>query len=130
MIVFLFWFFLGHMIFALFLGLSPMANVSSSLDVFLTPDGLTMLGFGTLVGAAFTTLVFSMSVLGIPMLMDQDVNFMTAMLQSIISLRDSLPLYLLWGGFIAVVALASTLPLILGHATWHLYQRLPTPDTA
>jgi uncharacterized membrane protein len=114
MIIFLFWFFLGHMIFALFLGLSPMTNISSSLEVFLTTDGLTMLGFGTLIGAAFTTLVFAMSVLGIPMLMDRDVDFMTATLHSIVSVRDSLPLYLLWGAFIAVVALASTVPLFLG----------------
>ena len=32
-ILFLFWFFLGHMIFALFLGLSPMTNVHSSTEV-------------------------------------------------------------------------------------------------
>ncbi|MEL6243092.1 MAG: DUF2189 domain-containing protein, partial [Pseudomonadota bacterium] len=35
----LFWFFLGHMIFALFLGLKPMTNVTSSLEVFLSSDG-------------------------------------------------------------------------------------------
>ncbi|MEY8842773.1 DUF2189 domain-containing protein, partial [Cribrihabitans sp. XS_ASV171] len=34
-VVFLFWFFLGHMIFALFLGLSTMTNISSSYEVFL-----------------------------------------------------------------------------------------------
>ncbi len=68
-VLFLFWFFLGHMIFALFLGLSPMTNVSTSFDVFLSADGLTMLAFGSVVGAIFASLTFAMSVLGMPMLL-------------------------------------------------------------
>ena len=132
-VIFLFWFFLGHMIFALFLGLSPMTNVSSSLEVFLTSQGLTMLGFGTIVGALFALLVFAISVLGMPMLIDRDVDFVTAMLRSAAAVRDNVGFYLLWGGFIALVTLASMVPLflglfvsmpILGHATWHLYKRL------
>lgn len=83
-VVFLFWFFLGHMIFALFLGLSPMTNVSTSLDVFLSTDGLTMIGFGSIVGAVFAVLVFAISVQGMPMLFDRDVDFMTALLLSLI----------------------------------------------
>ena len=39
-IYFLFWTFLAHMIFALFMGLSTMINVTQSLDAFLTPNGL------------------------------------------------------------------------------------------
>jgi uncharacterized membrane protein len=46
-VFFLFWNFLSHMIFALFLGNATMTNVSSSLQVFLTPEGLAMLAFGT-----------------------------------------------------------------------------------
>ena len=42
-VVFLFWFFLGHLTFALFMGLSPMTNVSSSMEVFLSANGLMML---------------------------------------------------------------------------------------
>ena len=51
--MFLFWFFLAHMIFALFLGLSTMTNITSSVAVFLTPNGLLMLSVGTLVGGVF-----------------------------------------------------------------------------
>ena len=132
-VIFLFWFFLGHMIFALFLGLSPMTNVSTSLEVFLRPDGLMMLGFGTVIGAIFATVVFSLSVLGMPMLLDRDVDFMTAMLRSMSAVRDSFALYILWGIFIGVVTLAAMIPLflglfiampVLGHATWHLYRRV------
>lgn len=135
-VIFLFWFFLGHMIFALFLGLSPMTNVSTSLDVFLTIDGLVMLGVGTAVGAVFAVVIFSLSVLGIPMLLDHDIDFMTAMLRSMGAVREAPLIYLCWGLFIAAVTLGAMIPFflglfvampVLGHATWHLYKRV-TPD--
>ena len=132
-VLFLFWFFLGHMIFALFLGLSPMTNVSTSLDVFLTTDGLTMLVFGSAVGAVFAALTFAMSVLGMPMLLDRDVDFMTALTRSISAVADAPVIYLGWGAFIAAITLAAMLPgflglflvlPVLGHATWDLYFRV------
>lgn len=132
-VLFLFWFFLGHMIFALFLGLSPMTNVSTSLDVFLTTDGLTMLAFGTAVGGVFAILIFSASVLGIPMLLDRDVDFITAMLRSMAAVRDNPVIYLVWGAIIAAITLGAMIPFflglfiampVLGHATWHLYKRV------
>lgn len=135
-VLFLFWFFLGHMIFALFLGLSPMTNVSTSVDVYLTPDGLTMLLFGSAVGAAFASLTFAMSVLGMPMLLDRDVDFITALTRSIGAVAQAPVIYLGWGAFIAAVTLAAMLPAflglflampILGHATWHLYKRVSSP---
>lgn len=132
-VAFLFWFFLGHMIFALFLGLSPMTNVSSSLDVFLTSQGLMMLGFGTVVGAAFALFVFSISVMGMPMLLDRDVDFISALLRSISAVRAAPLIYLCWGAVIAVLTLVAMVPMflglfvvmpVLGHATWHLYRNL------
>lgn len=132
-VIFLFWFFLGHMIFALFLGLSPMMNVLSSADVYLTSEGLLMIAFGSLVGAGFALLVFSISVLGMPMLIDREVDFVTAMLQSIQAVAGSLPHYLLWGALIAGITLVSMIPFflglfiampVLGHATWHFYRRV------
>ena len=132
-VVFLFWFFLGHMIFALFLGLSPMTNVSSSFEVFLTPQGLQMLGFGTLVGAGFAVLLFAMSVLSLPMMLDREVDFITAMLASI-GYVAAYPLVTLgWGGVIAGLTFLALLPWflgllvvlpLLGHASWHLYDLL------
>ncbi|MDG1168144.1 MAG: DUF2189 domain-containing protein [Sulfitobacter sp.] len=137
-VTFLFWFFLGHIIFALFLGLSPMTNVSSSLEVFLTVQGLSMLGFGTLIGSAFALFVFSISVLGMPMIIDRDVDFISAMLGSIAAVRASPLLYIVWGAFLAVATLVAIAPFflglfiampILGHATWHLYKRVSAPAT-
>ncbi|MBW4708699.1 DUF2189 domain-containing protein [Roseobacter sp. YSTF-M11] len=132
-VIFMFWFFLGHMIFALFLGLSTMTNISSSYEVFLTFNGLSMLGFGALVGGAFALLIYGISVIGLPMLLDREVDFVTAMITSIGAVRSSPAVMLGWALVIAVLSFVALLPVFLGlliilpwlgHASWHLYRLL------
>ena len=132
-VIFLFWFFLGHMIFALFLGLSPMTNVTTSFAVFVSSEGIMMVTLGSIIGAVFASLVFAMSIHGIPMLVDRDIDFVTAILTSIAAVADSFLSYVLWGLFVAFMTFIAMLPLFLGlfiampifgHATWHLYERL------
>ena len=132
-VFFLFWNFLAHTIFALFLGKSTMTNVSSSLGVFLTPEGMMMLAFGTAVGAVFATLLYALTVVSLPMLLDdREVDFVTAMLTSLALVRENPVVMLGWGGFIAVLLFVGMLPgflglfvvlPVLGHASWHLYRR-------
>ncbi|MFW2541862.1 DUF2189 domain-containing protein [Primorskyibacter sp. 2E107] len=132
-VMFLFWFFLAHMIFALFLGLSTMTNVSSSLDVYLSANGLAMLAVGTLVGAGFSTLLYMITVLSLPMLLDREIDFVTAMITSFQYVARHPVTMLAWAIFIAALTLVSMLPgflglfislPLLGHATWHLYDML------
>ena len=66
-VFFLFWNFLAHMIFALFMGLSTMTNISSSYGVFLTPNGLAMLAVGTVVGGIFALLLYMITVIALPL---------------------------------------------------------------
>lgn len=130
-IVFLFWFFIGHMIFALFLGLSTMTNISSSFEVYLTMNGLQMLAAGTLVGAAFALLLFMITVYALPMLLDREVDFVTAMITSFGAVQENLGMMLVWGGLIAVMTFVAMMPgfvglfivlPLVGHASWHLYR--------
>ena len=132
-IVFLFWFFLAHMIFALFMGLSTMTNVSTSFEIYLTPNGLMMLGFGTAVGGAIAFLLYAITVVSLPLLLDREVDFVTAMITSFQIVTGNLIPMLAWAAFIAVVTLVSLVPAflgllitlpLLGHATWHLYRLL------
>lgn len=134
-VFFLFWNFLAHMIFALFLGNATMTNVSSSLAVFATTPGLTMLAIGTVVGAVFATLLFSLTVVSLPMLLEREVDFVTAMLTSVAVVQTSPVVMLGWGGFIGLVLFVAMLPgfvgllvalPLLGHASWHLYRRAIT----
>lgn len=132
-VVFLFWFFLGHMIFALFLGLATMTNVSSSLEVFLTANGLTMLAVGTVVGAVFATVLYMITVLSIPLLLDRELDFVTAMIASFTYVSGNFPVMLAWGVIIAVLTFLAMVPWflgllvvlpLLGHASWHLYRQI------
>lgn len=134
-VFFLFWNFLAHMIFALFLGTATMTNVSSSLGIYATPNGLAMLATGTAVGAVFATLLYSLMVVSLPMLMDREVDFVTAMLTSLALVRESPAVMLGWGAFIALALFVGMLPgflglfvalPVLGHASWHLYRRCIT----
>ena len=131
-VFFLFWNFLSHMIFALFLGKATLTNVSSSLEVFLTPEGLMMLAVGTVVGAVFSTLLFSLTVVSLPMLLDREVDFVTAMLTSLGVVTESPVVMLAWGALIGASLFLAMLPgffglfvvlPVFGHATWHLYRR-------
>ena len=129
--MFLFWFFVAHMIFALFMGLSVMTNVSSSLEIYFTPEGIRMLAVGTLVGAAFALLLYSITVIALPLLLDREVDFVTAMVTSLQVVTENPVPMLIWAALIAGLTFLAMLPgflglfivlPLLGHATWHLYQ--------
>ncbi|GGG74924.1 membrane protein [Salipiger pallidus] len=138
-IVFLFWFFLGHMIFALFLGLSVMTNVSSSLAVFMTPNGLMMVAVGSMVGAGFAALLYMISVLALPMLLDREIDFVTAMITSFGYVAAHPVVMFTWAAVLALASFLAMLPgfvglfivlPLLGHATWHLYDLIRVGDAA
>ncbi len=129
--VFLFWFFLAHMIFALFLGLSTMTNVSTSFDVYLTANGLMMLAVGSIVGALFALLLYMITVISLPLLLDREVDFVTAMITSFQTVAQNLLPMLVWAAFIAGITFVAMIPgfmglflvlPLLGHSTWHLYR--------
>lgn len=135
--VFLFWFFLAHMIFALFMGLSTMTNVSTSLEVYMSANGLMMLLVGSIIGALFAILLFNISVLSLPLLLDREVDFVTAMITSFQYVMAHPVMMLGWGAFIAGLTFVALIPWflgllvvlpLLGHATWHLYDLLKLPS--
>lgn len=129
-VLFIFWVFIGHVVFALFMGLSTMTNVSTSWEVFLTANGLMMLLAQALIGGFVAFILYSMTVMGMPMLVDREVDFVTAMITSFaVVMRNPVPM-LGWGVIVVLALLAAMLPWflgllvvlpVLGHATWHLY---------
>lgn len=131
---FMFWVFVAHLVFALFLGLAPMTNIMTDWrETVFSADGLTMLAVGTVVGAAMAFALFSLTVIAIPMLLDREMDFISAMIHSVQSvILNPVPM-LAWGLTIAVLLFIAMLPLflgllvvmpVLGHATWHLYRRV------
>jgi uncharacterized membrane protein len=133
---FLVWLVLARVVFAVSFGTATMTNVMTSLDIFFTLQGLTMLVVGTVVGAALAALLFSVSVVGVPLLLDRETDFVSAMLTSIRVVTENPVVMLTWAAIISVTMLLSLVPAflgliftlpILGHTTWHLYQRAVSP---
>ncbi|MCP3970498.1 MAG: DUF2189 domain-containing protein [Rhodobacteraceae bacterium] len=131
-IYFLFWTFLAHMIFALFMGPSAMTNATSSFDIYLTREGMTMVAVEFAVGGVFAFVLFALTVVSLPLLLEKEIDFITAMLLSFAMVRRNLPVMLVWAFIISALLFVGMLPYflgllvvlpVLGHATWHLYRR-------
>ena len=104
-----------------------------------TSEGWTFLAIGTCVGALLSAILFSVTVIAMPMLLERDMDFITAMLTSIRAVRESPIVMFTWAAIIAGTLLVSLVPAflglivtlpILGHTTWHLYQRGVPPAEA
>lgn len=131
-IYFLFWTFLAHLIFALFMGVSTLTNVMTSWEVFFTPAGMAMIIAELAVGGVLAFLLFSLTVVSLPMVLDREIDFVSAMLLSLRCVRENLFVMALWAFVIAVLSFIALMPWflglvivlpILGHATWHIYRR-------
>jgi uncharacterized membrane protein len=121
-------------VYALFYGVQPFPGLDHVVqDLFGTPQGLQMLAVGSFVGAMFAGFAFAISVFAIPMLLDRQVDALTAMGTSWALVWNNLLALLIWGGTVLVLFLASALtgmlglivvfPL-LGHASWHAYRSI------
>ncbi|WP_204114018.1 DUF2189 domain-containing protein [Shimia biformata] len=138
-VIFLFWFFLAHMIFALFLGMATMTNVSTSFEIYTTTNGIAMLVVGTVIGALFAVLLYMITVISLPLLLDREVDFVTAMITSFQFVAAHFVTMMIWAAIIAGLTFVALLPgflglfivlPLLGHATWHLYSLLAHDQTA
>lgn len=91
------------------------------------------------VGAGFALLVFAISVVSIPMMLDRETDTITAMITSCIALVRNPAAMAVWAILIGLLILAGlvtwyfallvTGPLV-GHATWHAYRDLVVFDQA
>lgn len=130
------WFYLAHLVFALFFGLSAMTNISTSYQLLLTPNGLMMLAVGSAVGGALAFILFSISVVSFPLLMDREIDFVTGMITSFSAVLQNFRVMITWAAIVAALTVLAMLPMflgllivlpVLGHATWHLYRRVLEP---
>lgn len=108
---------------------APMSEFASF--ALTTPQGLTMIVLGTLVGGAIAFSIYLLTVVSIPMLMNERTDPFTAIATGIDAFKASPGVMTLWAWLIAIiilggvatmfVGLAVAFPL-LGHATWHAYR--------
>jgi len=132
--VFWMWAYQVRLLLALFLQNQATLSFENFVSVlFTTPEGATFLLIGTLIGALLATLLFSITVIAMPLLMDKDIDIVTAMVTSVKTVRKSPVVMLGWGAIVGALTLIAIVPMflgvififpILGHTTWHLYERL------
>jgi uncharacterized membrane protein len=114
------------------------ARAASMVHVFFpVGEELGVLGWveflavGSAVGSIFAAIVFSSSVVALPMMLDRNTDAITSALTSVAAVSQNKGVMALWAaligslmliGFVtAYVGLVVVLPLI-GHATWHAYR--------
>ncbi len=133
---FLVWIVLARVVFAISFGTASMTNVMTSIQVFATFEGVSMLIVGSVVGAALAALLFSITIVGVPILLDRDIDVVTAMITSFkATVENRLPM-LMWALIVAASTMVACLPLflgmilvfpMLGHSAWHIYRAAVEP---
>ena len=102
-------------------------------EILTTPRGWALIVLGNVVGFAFSLVVLAVSIVSVPLLIDRDVDALTAVETSVAAFRQNPRTLLVWGFVVAGLLVVGSLPLfvglavvmpILGHATWHLYKRI------
>lgn len=129
-VAFGFWIMIAHGIFAIFLAESGIG--AESLELFRTQAGIMMLLVGGAVGGLIAFAFYSITVISLPMLVDREVDFLTAIFSSLAAVRTNTFVLVVWAIVIAASLFVAMLPFflgllfvlpVLGHATWHLYRR-------
>jgi uncharacterized membrane protein len=128
------WLRVALLIYALFFGISSSGSLGDLVvDVFTTANGFAFLVIGNAVGAAFAFVVFAISVVSFPYMLEKDVDPVSAVALSVSAVaKNPLPLAG-WALFVAVALAVSWAPFflglivvlpVLGHATWRLYKKM------
>jgi uncharacterized membrane protein len=136
--IFIMWMYQVRLLMAILLGLNAsFASVREFLNVVLTTnEGLLFLAVGNLDGAVLSLILFSLTAVSFPLLLEREVDFVTAMITSVRAVVTSPAPMIGWAAVIVVLLIVSALPMflglmitlpVLGHATWHLYKRVVAP---
>jgi len=108
-----------------------MPDFKGSLLALVNPDNLQFIIAYLLVGGLFAGLIFAVSVVSIPMILDRPTDAITAGLTSLRLVLSQPLVMLLWGALITSIVVLAMLPWfagllvagpVLGHASWHAYR--------
>lgn len=135
--VFWIWMYQVRLLIALFLGRMSFSTLEKFMTIVLTTEqGWVFLAVGHVVGAAIALVLFSITVVSIPLLMDREIDFVTAMITSVRTVLTSPVPMIGWGLVVTLAVLLACAPFflgllivlpVLGHSTWHLYRRAILP---
>lgn len=138
--IFVIWMYQVRLLIALMLGLRSFSSLHEFLTVVTTtPEGWVFLLVGHISGAVLSLVLYTLTVVSFPLLLDRDVDFVTAMITSVRAVVTSPGPMIGWAAVVVILMIVACLPAflgllvvlpVLGHATWHLYRRIVVPETA
>jgi uncharacterized membrane protein len=118
-------------VFAVFFN-TGMPSTTGVMQAVFNPENWEFVAAYTIVGGAFAALVYSISVVSIPMILDRDTDAISATITSIEVVFHHTGVMVLWGIVLTVLVVgALMLPWgvgllvvgpLLGHASWHAYR--------
>jgi uncharacterized membrane protein len=127
------WMQVAVVLFAAFFGQSPPSLENFLADILAAPQGPAFLAAGSVAGAVLGGIVFAITAVSIPMILDRPVDLLTAIRTSVRAVTVNPGSMMGWALNIAFIAatgfatffvgLAVAMP-VLGYATWHAYRDL------
>lgn len=108
-----------------------MPDFKGSVMALFNPENIGFIVTYLAVASIFAGLIFSVSVISVPMMLDQEVDAITAGLTSLRLVLSQPGVMLSWAALIGLLTLAALLPNLLGllvigpiigHASWHAYR--------
>lgn len=117
-------------VFAVFFN-TGMPSTTGVLEAVFNPQNIEFLMVYLAVGGVFAALVYGLSVVSIPMILDRDTDAISAVITSMRVVFSHPGVMLLWGLLLSLLVLAALWPWALGiivvgpwlgHASWHAYR--------
>ncbi|MDV7338704.1 DUF2189 domain-containing protein [Terasakiella sp. A23] len=129
----LIWTQVAVVLYALMMGDASLSLETISADIFTRTDGLVFLAVGSMVGLIFAAIVFLLTAVSVPMILDRQTGAFEAMQFSFQTVMKNSHVMWSWAftiGIIAWFAIATffiglivAMP-VLGYASWHAYRDL------
>jgi uncharacterized membrane protein len=119
------------------LSFEGMPDFKGSLLKLVDPENTEFIVAYTGVGSIFAAMIFAVSVVSIPMILDRQTDAISSGLTSLRLCLTQTGVMLLWGALITLLVALAMLPgflgmlvvgPVLGHATWHAYRAAVAPD--
>lgn len=134
MVIYFAWMFTAQTIYVtMFDNVAPESIADFIGQIFGTSAGWGLIIVGSSIGFFFAVIVFALSVVSFPLLLDRNVGLSTAVQTSVRAVLRNPVTMAMWGLIVAGTLLLGSLPLFvglavvlpwLGHATWHLYRKV------
>lgn len=137
MMIMLIWMLASILVFVLFFDQTTLHWDNFFIEVFFSGENMLFLMMGMVFGGLIALFTFSISVVTIPLLMDRQIDFVSAIKTSVATVQKNPKAMMLWAYLIVMLVCISFLTYfigliiimpVIGHATWHAYRDLIEPS--